>query len=125
MGRSSLRGALCKAGLPATRENKACRQGTCLEEQGHGTRQRKKASHLKIWLKKQNLLLWPYLPLVDNSYLAPINTSFFMRHKTNYESPVIHVLEIHPESAVMIAASLYTVPGMDPGGYPSGGDDLF
>lgn len=50
---------------------------------------------------------------------------FFMRHKTNYESPVIHVLEIHPESAVMIAASLYTVPGMDPGEYPSGGDDLF
>ena len=93
--------------------------------QGHETRQRKKASHLKMWLKKQNLLLWPYLPLVDNSYLAPINTSFFMRHKTNYESPVIHVLEIHPESAVMIAASLYTVPGMDPGGYPSGGDDLF
>lgn len=36
-----------------------------------------------------------------------------------------HVLEIHPESAVLIAASLYTVPGMDPGGYPSGGDDLF
>lgn len=48
-----------------------------------------------------------------------------MTHKTNYESPVIHVLEIHPESAVMIAASLYTVPGMEPGGYPSGGDDLF
>lgn len=48
-----------------------------------------------------------------------------MTNKTHYESPVIHVLEIHPESAVMIAASLYTVPGMDPGGYPSGGDDLF
>lgn len=85
---------------------------------------REKACHLKIWLKKQNLLLWPYLQLVDSSYLAPINTSF-MTHKTNYESPVIHVLEIHPESTVMIAASLYTVPGMDPGGYPSGGDDLF
>lgn len=48
-----------------------------------------------------------------------------MKHETHYVSPVIHVLEIHPESAVMIAASLYTVPGMDPGGYPSGGDDLF
>lgn len=48
-----------------------------------------------------------------------------MTHKTNYESPVIHVLEIHPESAVMIAASLYTVPGMEPGEYPSGVDDLF
>ena len=89
-----------------------------------GNTAEKKASHLKIWLKKQNLPLWPYLQLVDSSYLAPINISF-MTHKTNYESPVIHVLEIHPESAVMIAASLYTVPGMDPGGYPSGGDDLF
>lgn len=77
-----------------------------------------------IWLKNQNLLLLPYLQLVESSYLAPINTSF-MRHETNYESPVIHVLEIHPESAVMIAASLYTVPGMDPGEYPSGVDDLF
>ena len=38
-----------------------------------------------------------------------------MTHETNYESPAIHVLEIHPESAVLIAASLYTVPGMDPG----------
>lgn len=48
-----------------------------------------------------------------------------MTHETNYESPAIYVLEIHPESAVLIAASLYTVPGMDSGGYPSGGDDLF
>ena len=89
-----------------------------------GNTAEKKALHLKIWLKNQNLLLWPYLKLEYSSYLAPINT-FFMTHKTHYESPVIHVLEIHPESAVMIAASLYTVPGMDPGEYPSGGDDLF
>ncbi len=48
-----------------------------------------------------------------------------MKHETNYESPVILVMEILPVSVVMIAVSLYTVPGMDPGGYPSGGDDLF
>ena len=89
-----------------------------------GNTAEKQGQKPKIWLKKQNLLLWPYLQLVESSYLAPINTSF-MTHKTNYESPVIHVLEIHPESAVMIAASLYTVPGMDPGEYPSRGDDLF
>ena len=48
-----------------------------------------------------------------------------MKHETHYESPVINVMDIPPERAVMIAASLYTVPGMDPGEYPSGGDDLF
>ena len=74
--------------------------------------------------KKPKIASLAISPFVENSYLAPVNTSF-MTHETNYESPAIHVLEIHPESAVLIAASLYTVPGMDPGGYPSRGDDLF